>query len=273
MAAVTGGLDSHHLAVLSLVGIDPGRIRAVHGGPDANGLVVLGEDRVVKVAAAAPLDPQREMRIWRTVRELGIPAPEPIDAGSRWVAYRLITGSTADLGPSGLRTAGAYLAVLHSSDPAPFAGEPVVRPRRRRRFTLASEFGRRMQGSRWPTELADLVRAAAADGRDVRAVPNHGDFRSANLLGSAGALTGIVDWSESSRGSRERDLGSIDAAALPDVLAGYRETGGTCEPSLVLGHLAARYAALCLTGVLALDTAMSAVAAATDELLLTGDVA
>lgn len=189
------------------------------------------------------------------------------------MAYRLMTGSTADVGPSGLATAGAHLAVLHDSDPAPFSLEPTVRPRRRRRFELALEFSRRMRGESWTSGLDDLIRAAAQHGRDIRAVPNHGDFRSANLLGVAGQLTGIVDWSESSRGSRERDLGSVDAAALPDVLVGYRAAGGTCDPLLVLGHLAARYAALCVTGVLSPEIALSAVTAATNELTPSGDVA
>lgn len=274
MAAELRSQDYSVQRAMLQAGVRPEQVLAVHGGPASNAVIVMTTTRVVKVAAAAPLNVRAEVRMWATARSVGIPAPELVGADDgavpEWLSYRLLVGSPGALSGAGLRVAGGLLARLHDVEPSTFPERLTARPRRLRRFALAREFFQGVGAGERSAVLAALD-AAEGDWDSNRSTPTHGDFRSANLLGNHGHLTGVVDWSEGRQSSRERDLGSVDAAVLPEVLAGYLAAGGRFSPDLVAGHLVARYGALAHSGVIAVPDARAAIARASLTLGLRGE--
>ncbi|MFC3495849.1 phosphotransferase [Glycomyces rhizosphaerae] len=237
-------------------------IRQMRLGRSGNTAVVETDRHVVRVAWCAPIRVDVETRVWRAARQAGIPVPELLGHGSidahEYMVYRRLPGWPSPTSGPALREAGAMLAAVHA---APLDGFPAAlrsRPRRMRRFALAKAF-LAAQAHRVAPRTAACVQRAERDWTGTFDTPTHGDFRGANLLARGDRISGVLDWSDARRSSREADLGSVERARLPDVLDGYLSAASAPRGDLLLGYVAARYAALAHSDIVRPDEALAAI--------------
>lgn len=230
---------------------------------DANCVLLMTPTDVVRMQWCAPLRSWQEADMWVAAQQAGLPAPTLLADGTfhgrSWVRYRRLPGSTSDHRAGALTHAGKLLAGLHAGSPSAFPHELHARPRRMTRYADALSVCD-SEGA-----LADwrpLVELGAIDWEEQYEVASHGDFRSANLLSTGDQITGVIDWSDGRRSTRERDLGSIDAASFDAILVGYLRALPShvlLSGHLVLGHAMARYAALMSCGIVTASHATQSV--------------
>jgi aminoglycoside phosphotransferase len=237
-------------------------VRRMWIGRSRNAVVAETDRHVIKIAWCAPLRADIEAASWRTARAAGLPAPELESQGRvrdrDYMVYSRLPGCPSPTRREALREAGAMLAALHA---APVDGFPRAldsRPRRMRRFPLAERFID-MRHAELPPQTTSCVRLAEQDWATAFHTPTHGDFRGPNLLARGKRISGVLDWSDARRASREADLGSLERSGFPDVLDGYLAAAPAPRGALLLGYLAARYGALAATGVVPPDQALDAI--------------
>lgn len=220
---------------------------------DANCAVLMTPIDVLRVEWRAPLRPRQEEDMWVAAQQAGLPAPTLLADGTfhgrPWMRYCRLPGSSSTHTPGALAHAGKLLAGLHAAPASAFPHDLHARPRRMTRYADAlSVCDSKGTLSVW----RPLVELAAIDWEERYEVASHGDFRSANLLSTGEQVTGVIDWSDGRRSTRERDLGSIDGPSFGAILAGYLPALSSPAPvsgRLVLGHAMARYAALLACGI------------------------
>ncbi|MGH3773450.1 MAG: phosphotransferase family protein [Pseudonocardiaceae bacterium] len=221
---------------------------------DGNTTLVTDGLFVVRVGHAWPLDPALEARCCACARDGGVPAPEIAHIGTArgrpYLVYRRIEGYHPRPGVLTGLIAEA-LARLHACDPAPFPLIQTARPRRRDRFILADKALTSLLDRGLGRTVARLISAAAADWASRADVPVHGDYRAPNLLVQHDALTGVLDWTDVRRASRESDLGNVEISDLEPLVATYeRVTGLRLDRAVIAGHALARHFALAAAGII-----------------------
>jgi len=227
-----------------------------------NTIVVETAALIIRIAWCAPIHARAESRIWRAAGRAGLPVPELAAHGEveghEFVVYPRLPGRPSPTGVGVLREAGVKLAALHSATVDAFPVELDSRPRRVRRFALARTFVRD-QVRNLPRGVPECVRRAEADWKSAFHTPTHGDFRGPNILTRGGRLSGVLDWSDARRASREADLGSVDWARFCGVLDGYLTVAPDVRGTELVGYFAGRYGALAAGGVVTRGAALEAV--------------
>jgi aminoglycoside phosphotransferase (APT) family kinase protein len=225
---------------------------------DGNTVTAETTDHVIRIAWRAPMQVNREARIWAAAARAGLPTPSLIGAGDvdgyPYMVCTRLRGWPDPVAPAVLHDAGVKLASLHGVEPGAFPEELDARPRRRNRFALAERFVRAHAGRLGDTVLRCLD-CAARDWRTASHTATHGDFRGPNLLAAGNRVTGVVDWSDARRASPEADLGGVDWLRFGAVLDGYRTVRRDLRGAELFGYVVARYAALAEAGVVRRSTA------------------
>jgi hypothetical protein len=221
----------------------------------SNSWTVLYKDLVFRIGDAIDLQPGLETKFWEIGRKCGARTPNLEESGNyggkSYMIYHRVQGNPPSPGdfPG---EAGKILARLHRQDAAAFPARGNWPDRRNKRFTAAIEFAR--QKIRNPQNLLALIQKAEADFHWGHRVPNHGDFRSANILIAPGQKPGVIDWTDAHTGSREEDIGGCDACYIIPLVNAYREVNKTdLDPELMVGHSLARILSLIHFGVLTLE--------------------
>lgn len=157
-------------------------------------LVMRDGRMLVQKRLSDPVRHDNEARALRALTGSGLPVPELIDEHPGAILMTRLPGERlddqdADARLAGLRASGPLLRRLHSLEP-PAALAPA--PDDHRIITRYRAAG----GPPLP------LRVPAQTGR----VFCHGDWTDGNLLGSAGRISGIVDWESAHIGDPLREL-------------------------------------------------------------------
>lgn len=241
----------HDKARSRLAGLgDPlSTLDVVFGG---NCVAILGTELVLRVSRQWPIEPGTERLAWEAARSAGCPAPEHVGSGHinghPFVVYRRIGGHPPS-GVQDIRAAAVALARLHTADAGTFPAELRSRYRRRERFAIALDAVAILpRADRHPVRR--LIEDARDDWAIRRPVAVHGDFRRSNLLAANGRITGVLDWSDCRRGSRESDLGGAEVRDVCGLVAAYEEIAAQpVDRRIVAGYVLARCLALRAFGV------------------------
>jgi aminoglycoside phosphotransferase (APT) family kinase protein len=255
-----------------ILNIPPLRGREVcelHLNPAGNTLVAETADHVVRVAWCAPMDIECEARMWAEAVRVGIPAPELVASGTldghQYMVYTRLAGWPEPTSAAVLDEAGVKLAALHEAATHVFPRQLVARPRRMNRFALARSFLRRHVEHVSPG-VVDCVELAELDWTCSFHTPTHGDFRGSNLLARGLKLSGVLDWSDARRASREADLGGVDWPRFRRVLGGYLTVCPDVRGAELLGYFVGRHAALAEAGVIGRHSALRVIDLCAQEL-------
>jgi hypothetical protein len=92
------------------------------------------------------------------------------------------------------------------------------------------------------------------------------DFRGSNLLARGLKLSGVLDWSDARRASREADLGGVDWPRFRRVLGGYLTVCPDVRGAELLGYFVGRHAALAEAGVIGRHSALRVIDLCAQEL-------
>jgi aminoglycoside phosphotransferase (APT) family kinase protein len=201
---------------------------------------VLALEKDIDVEAAAMMK----------ARKAGVPAPELHDhgdgaLGQAYLLMERLDGETiprrllrddayAKARPGLARRFGEVLARLHQVDPATIPGLPQV--------DALGQLKELYQAFAEPRPALEIG-LRWLDEHQPEPVPDtlvHGDFRTGNLMISAGGLTGVLDWELTHRGDPRQDLGWLCTKAWrfgspepvggfgsrEDLMAGYADGGG-----------------------------------------------
>ncbi|MFH1469107.1 MAG: phosphotransferase [Pseudomonadota bacterium] len=226
----------------------------------SNAWTWVGQEVVFRIGEAIDLKIDLEERCWERGRRCGAATPRLLETGifqaRRYMVTDRLTGAHPDATLP--RTAGVFLAALHGGSAGGLRRRGNWPARRDRRYPAAWDHAHGVLASGHPA--LGLIEAAQRDLREGRLVPNHGDFRAANMLVGPGDVLGVLDWSDFHAGTREEDLGGCDPALIPALLHGYQRARSVpIDPALVAGHAFARLFSLCAFGVLPLCNALESV--------------
>ncbi|MGC0420949.1 phosphotransferase family protein [Embleya sp. AB8] len=168
-------------------------------------------DVEVEAMAMAPI-PTPEV-LWRKPPVLALAALPGTALG------RLGEPSTAS--PAAWAAAGAAVRKLHDAPLPPWPGRGVAELA----SALDVECARLVTNGFLPTDLVTRNRRVAEDAlRPWTPVFTHGDLQVAHVFVDGDEVTGVVDWSEASRGDALYDLAVLTLGYeehLGDVVAGY----------------------------------------------------
>ncbi|MCX5069844.1 phosphotransferase [Micromonospora lupini] len=130
-------------------------------------------------------------------------------------------GELSTTPPTAWAAAGAAVRVLHDAPLPPWPGRSLDELAAR----LAGECGWLVANGVLPTDLVARNRhVAEAALRQWTPVFTHGDLQVAHVFVDGDEVTGVLDWSEASRGDALFDLATLTLGHeehLGDVLAGY----------------------------------------------------
>jgi len=198
-------------------------LREIDSGWD-NAMFRLGDTLVVRLprrVAVRHLIEREQEWLPQLAPLLPIPVPAPVRFGqpehnypARWSIVPWLSGINADLWEPGADQAGrlaAFLNALHCPAPAnapvnPYRGVPL-----RERAEQIVERIRRLERetSLLNDDIVQIYHAALEAPIDVAPTWLHGDLHAGNLLVDHGAISGVIDWGDMTRGDRATDLATL----------------------------------------------------------------
>lgn len=200
----------------------------------------------VTFSSSTPAVEERATIDW--VRGLGLLAPVVVDHGhdeqAEILIYEELEGRVGDLTRPAIGSVASQLAVLHRTADMPKHLKCASGLWQRCHEALAAANAECM-----PDWVRSAIERCISEWSDESAV--HGDVREANLvqLDSEGTV-GLIDWADAQRGPREADFAYIPSVWWEEAELAYSNAGGQqLNPSLILGHSAARIFALAARGV------------------------
>lgn len=224
----------------------------------SNCCVFMLQELVFRMGQTIRLNPNLEQRLWKIGHSCGACTPKLIESGlfedNPYMIYRQAPGNQAP-NAAWPTLVGEFLRNLHESDISAFPHQGNWPARRNRRYEVATDFALRIFGKRHL--VFELISNARIDFNRQGVVPNHGDFRSANVLiaDNDTIAIGVIDWTDAHRGSREEDIGGCDPENIEQLLKGYQSTNTVdLDVPLIIGHSLARILSLIEFGVLSLDS-------------------
>jgi hypothetical protein len=222
----------------------------IEGIHRSNTWTAVATHAVFRIGVTVTLDPSQEASFWQIGVRCGALTPVLLNFGKFVDEPYMLTSRVRGTHPKAAPPqAGKFLRLLHEYAPDGFGPKGNWPPRRDHRFSTAIAY---LQG-RWPEKraLLRLIDLASVQFAEEKICPNHGDFRTENMLTDPGGGFGLVDWTDAHLGSREEDLGGCDPELIPEIVRSYQgDAPVALSREKIAGHSYARVLSLMAAGVL-----------------------